>query len=286
MKKPLTPNHFFNTRVVYFDAHGIVASVQECLRRPMDMREPTTFQSLERSVCYEVSSKFFTPNGVALPISEIIEAFKAGTWDCVEKDRWVDRDSLKIDFGDYRVSIVVHAYQPHGNIRGDRVEAWLNSIPPEIVKYLLAQNPIDKAFNYIPAGFGWDGSNSHLELYHMFKMRQLLIGNHRWDINADLIHSLSQQYVFSTSALVNTDWDKASICEKGGSIEVGQTTPTGEIYVFVQNDTFSKLFSSDSDLHSFTIPEGFDRAVVVKTNMITKSSRSYGLAVDLYKEAS
>lgn len=284
-QKHLTPNHFHNTRVVYFDQHGLVVSVQECRRHGKNMTEATTFQLLERFVNFEVSCKFFRKDGTWLPIQDLAISLANEQWSSEEIEREIVDDKLIIHYQKYRAQIQIHTYQPKGNISGTLIEDWLTNIPKEVMDFLLALNPQGPTYNFIPAGFGWDGRKTHLDLYYMFKMRQLLIGRQHWEIETQVIESLSEQYAYSPLAQISTDWKQAKICRPRSYYDIGKISEQSEVFVFFQNDSMSLHEKSiNREQYSFKIPVGFDRAIVVITNTTSRDSRQHGLCVRLYKE--
>ena len=284
-QKHLTPNHFHNTRVVYFDQNGLVVSVQECRRHGKNMTEATTFQLLERFVNFEVSCKFFLKDGTWLPIQDLALSLTSNEWSSEEVSRETLTDKLIIRYANYSAHLQVHTYQPKGNIAGNRIQDWLSNVPKEVLDYLLALNPQGPTYNFLPAGFGWDGRKTHLDLFYMFKMRQLLIGQHRWEIETPVIESLSEQYAYSPLTQINTDWKQAKICRPKSYYDIGKISEQSEVFVFFQNDSMSihdKTITRACG--SFKIPDGYDRAIVVITNTTSRDSRQHGLCVRLYKE--
>lgn len=284
-RQQLTPNHFHNTRVVYFDQHGLVVSVQECRRNNQQSAESTTFQALERFVNFEISSKFFYKDGSSLPISILGEKLDSGEFSSDNFELIEDKDRLCFDYGDWKINFQIHVYQPHGNISANLIKDWLNQIPKEVFEYLKGLNERGANYNLMPAGFGWDGKHTHLDLFYVHRMRQLLIGTWRWDIDRKVIDHLSEQYMYSPKHNVADDWKKAVFLDGVEKIQVPEMGNQSELYVFFQNDKHSYHETKiNKYLKSFNIPEGYDRCVMAVTNQSTNSSRQHGLAVTLIKK--
>lgn len=283
-------NHTRFKRAVYFTSKDHVSMVLTAKRTyPEGGSEDdvTTLQSKEHVVAYTITAEPFRMY-FNTPLSyQDIKAIR------MEKDLQlkdakirIEEESCIYEFDNIYIVFKLLNEKPKGNLNGELVSERLVDIPPDILQYLAGfNNPLDR-YNLLPAGYGWDGVRTGLELSTARKVQQLIIGEHNWEgITDGLITKIQDATIYTPAGMLTLDWDEATLIDRSsfnGDI-VGERNFESEVFIIGQNKTLSKLLSTDPEIRNFKLPEEFNRCIVIKTNMIKNTRQTYGVSIELYK---
>lgn len=289
---PLLCNHTAGKRSVYFTNKDHVSMVLTAKRtHGADGTEDTvtTLQSKEHVVAYMIEAEPIIQKGffnASLPYSEFKDIISFRGLQLKNAKIFVEEEMCVYVFDDISIHFRVYVEKPAGYMKGILVLERLEVIPPEVLEYLAGFNNPQTNYNLLPAGYGWDGVRTGLELITARKIQQLIIGDYKWeDIEDDLISKIQDASIYTPAKMIELDWLNAKLINRkeGQAIEIGARNSETEIFIIGQNRELSKLLSSDSTIETFNLPEEFNRCIVIKTNMLKTPKITYGVSVELFK---
>lgn len=285
-------NHTRFKRSVYLTEEDHVSMVLTAKRNYSENGsedDVTTLQSKEHVVAYTVTAEPFHMVNGDLKTRYAYQDLKAKRLEqdipfeplCIER---TDHSCI-YHFNDFFIEFKVYNEKPNGHLNGQLVSERLLDIPNEILIYLAGfNNPFDR-YNLLPAGFGWDGVRTGMELNTARKIQQLMIGDYIWEgIDEGLITTIQEASTYTPASMMKLNWSNATTIGKNEEIDIGKRNFNSKIYIIGQNSKLSKLLCVDSDIKTFKLPDEFDRCIVIKTNMIKTPKQTYGVCIELYKQ--
>ncbi len=243
-------NHIGNKRKVLFDIRNAVGIVSSAKRYGP---EATTFQSLERNIVFSLTAEKY--------------------------DKVINQNS----FVENGIKFTGHWQRSDRQMTSSEIKWKLMHIAPEIKAYLMGEgSPL------LPAGFGWDGKHTNIELARANRIKQLIIGETRFEnITSEIIDIITEDAFVTPSKELNLDWDKA--IEFDDKIYPLAGNENSQLFIFLQNDDVSTRLDIDEaekakDIFSIQPDAKYNRVVVIVTKYITSPNYpNYGISLELYK---
>jgi hypothetical protein len=286
----LITNHHRYQRQVIFDKKHQVTMIQSARRNPPGC---TTYQIVEKNAAYKLISTFLTNDDEPMSVSQIkdivltkgIENFKEPKWSYAHNSR------VTKGYEDFKIEIRYEAFDGFPErVDGLTLSRILLSIPEEVKDYLFGFNPANSHYNLIPAGYGWDGKHTNIELIRSNRVKQLLIGEYEWrGIDETLIDRICNESLFTPNRLINTQWDKACGYEPGEKIFLTKGNEDSEVFIIGQTKDLSELINlplieTNEGAKYFIPDERFPRHISVVTNVLHKAGHpNYGVKIRLYE---
>ncbi len=286
----LITNHHRYQRQVIFDKKHQVTMIQSARRNPPGC---TTYQIVEKNAAYKLISTFLTNDDEPMSVSQIkdivltkgIENFKEAKWSYAHQSRVIR------GFEDFKVEIRYEGFDSFPEkVDGLTLSRILLSIPEAVKDYLFGFNPANSHYNLIPAGYGWDGKHTNIELIRSNRVKQLLIGQYEWrGIEETLIDRICNEALFTPNRLINTQWEKAYHYHSGEKIFLTKGNEDSEVFIIGQTDDLSELVNLPlgevSDGAKYFVPDDrFNRYISVVTNVLEKAGHpNYGVKIRLYE---
>lgn len=246
----MVANYTRSRRKVFFDAKNAVSIVRSARRYG---NEATTFQAVERTVDYSLT---------VVPFDKILT------------QRSFVEDGLKYVGNWERTSC---------QMTSEEIKTKLELLPGEIRDYLKG-----KCNGLLPAGYGWDGKHTNVELARAARIKQLIIGDADFkNITTEVIDIITEDAFITPSGHLTMDWDKS--IEFLDRIWPQLRNPDSKLFVFAQNKDISVRLdlNDETELASITIDPIYDRVVVIVTKFIvTEGYPNHGISLELYKRKS
>lgn len=241
----LVPNHTELHRKVLFDIRNNVSIVQSARRYGL---EATTNQFMDRMVYFSITA--------------------------LRHDRTIDANA----YMHHGIKFIGTWERSDKAMTTAEIKEKLSLIPADIVHWLLGNGS-----NLLPAGYGWDGKHTNIELVRFNKIKQMIIGENDFkNITNEVIDIIAESVLVSPSNILMMDWDKAIPFTK--EIYPQTRNHDSKLFVFAQNDECSVRVDMEDDTFSFELDERYDRCIVVVTKYLTSASHpNYGASIELYK---
>lgn len=241
----LIANHTEERRKVLFDLRDNASIVQSAKRYGL---EATTFQSQERMVVYSLTA--------------------------LKHDRVLDTNT----YFHQGLKFIGTWERNNKPMTSQEIADKLKVIPADILHWMLGNGP-----NLLPAGYGWDGKHTNIELVRSNKIKQLIIGESDFkNITNEVIDIIAESVLVSPTHTLMQDWEKA--IPFVNEIYPQSRNEDSKLFVFAQNDEVSVRVPMDDDTFSFTLDERYDRCIVIVTKYFHSSNYpNYGASLELYK---
>lgn len=241
----MIPNHTEERRKVLFDQRNNVSIVQSAKRYGP---EATTYQGIERIVAFSLS--------------------------CFPHDPANDAESYF-----YHDKKFIGVWEKSGKpMQPNEIAEKLSEIPEDILYWLLGHGP-----NLLPAGYGWDGKHTNIELVRAGKIKQLIIGDGKFEnITTEIIDTITEDVLVTPNTHLMQNWENA--IPFTDEIYPGGRNENSQIFVFGQNDDISVYLPMESDVYNFQLPEEYNRCIVVITKFLHSDNYpNYGVSLKLYE---
>lgn len=288
----LITNHSRYQRQVVFDNKHQVTMIQSARRNPPGC---TTYQIAEKNAAYKLTTTFLTNNNEPMSVSQIKDIVLTKGIENFKEPKWSNTHNSCVTKGyeDFKIQICYERFDGFPEkVDGLMLDKILLSIPEEVKNYLFGFNPANSYYNLIPAGYGWDGKHTNIELIRSNRVKQLLIGQYEWrGMDDTFIDRICNESLFTPNHLINTLWEKAETYKDDEKIFISKGKPNSEIFIIGQTDELSELLhlpiQDENDGVVYFVPnERFNRHVVITTNILSKHSQpSYGVKIKLYKRS-
>ena len=286
----LITNHHRYQRQVVFDKKHQVTMIQSARRNPPGC---TTYQIVEKNAAYKLISTFLTNDDEPMSVSQIKDIVLTKGIENFKEPKWSHTHNSRVTKGyeDFKIEIRYEAFDGFPEkVDGLTLDKILLSIPEEVKNYLFGFNPANSHYNLIPAGYGWDGKHTNIELIRSNRVKQLLIGEYEWrGIDETLIDRICSESLFTPNRLINTRWDKACSYKPGEKIFLTKGNEDSEIFIIGQTKDLSELIDlplieTDEGVKYFIPDERFPRHISVVTNVLHKTGHpNYGVKIRLYE---
>lgn len=241
----MIPNHTEERRCVLFDQQNAVSIVQSAKRYGL---EATTYQSMERIVNFSLTALAYDVN---------------------PEDNSLLHQGRKF----------IGRWEKTGTpMSADEIQMKLEAIPQDVVHWLMGNGN-----NLLPAGYGWDGKHTNIELARAGKIKQLIIGEKNFiNITNEVIDEITADILVTPNSNLMQDWNEA--IPFTDVIYPTARNEDSKIFVFAQNDEVSVYIPVDSGIYNFTLDEQYDRCVIVVTKFFhSENYPNYGASLNLYK---
>ena len=286
----LITNHHRYQRQVVFDKKHQVTMIQSARRNPPGC---TTYQIVEKNAAYKLISTFLTNDDEPMSVSQIKDIVLTKGIENFKEPKWSHAHNSRVTKGyeDFKIEIRYEAFDGFPEkVDGSTLDKILLSIPEEVKDYLFGFNPANNHYNLIPAGYGWDGKHTNIELIRSNRVKQLLIGEYEWrGIDETLINRICNESLFTPNRLINTRWDKAHGYSPGEKIFLTKGNEDSEVFIIGQTKDLSELidlplFETNEGVKYFIPDERFSRHISVVTNVLHKTGHpNYGVKIRLYE---
>lgn len=289
----LITNHHRYQRQVIFDKKHQVTMIQSARRNPPGC---TTYQIMEKNAAYKLTSIFTGPRAEdkdPITVSQVKDLVLTNGREHYRKPNWAyaNKSSQIYGFDEFKVEILYEGFGEYPKaVDGFTLSKILHAIPEEVKDYLLGFNPANSHYNLIPAGYGWDGKHTNIELIRSSRVKQLLIGQYEWrGIDETLINRICNESLFTPNRLINTQWDKAHGYEPGEKIFLTKGNEDSEVFIIGQTKDLSELINlplveTNEGVKYFIPDERFYRYISVVTNVLHKTGHpNYGVKIRLYE---